>query len=132
MNITTPDWNLGDLKLGDNEKAFTSSADQLCFVYTGAAVSGRNYIINASNANGVVNGRYLLKHLTDTSKTVPYNVKLDSGTSVISLPNTRSAAVPLSTSGKTCFVPTFTATVGELAKEGDYSDVLTFTVVTKP
>ncbi len=132
INVTAPDWNLGDLQLGDYEKVFANGADQLCFTYSGAAVSNKNYIINASNANGVVNGRYRLKHLNDASKTVPYNVKLDGGTSTLSLPNASNAAVPLSSSGKTCFVPTFTTTVDELAKSGDYSDVLTFTVVTKP
>ncbi|WDR86015.1 hypothetical protein [Burkholderia ambifaria] len=131
INVTAPDWNLGDLQPGDNEKGFASSADQLCFTYTGTAVSGKKFVINASNENGVVNGRYRLKHVSDASQTVPYNVKLDSGASTLSLPNTGSATVPLSTSGKTCFVPTFTATVGERAKNGDYSDVLTFTVITK-
>lgn len=131
INVTAPDWSLGELQLGNNTKVFANSADQLCFTYSGAAVSGKNYIINASNANGVVNGSYLLKHLTDTSKTVPYSVKLDSGTSTVSLPNVSNTAVPLSSSGKTCFVPTFTTTVDKLTKAGDYNDVLTFMVVTK-
>lgn len=132
INLTAPDWNLGELRRGDNKKTFWNSADQLCFTYTGAAVSGKKFVINASNENGVVNGRYLLRHLKNTSKTVPYNLTLDAGNLTLSLPNASNATVSFSTSGKTCFVPVFTSTVDNLTESGDYSDVLKFTVVTKP
>ncbi|MGT0249212.1 hypothetical protein [Burkholderia pyrrocinia] len=131
IKVTAPDWNLGELPRGDGTKTFVNSAEQLCFTYTGTAVSGRTFVVNASNANGVVNNRYLLKNLTDASQKVPYSVTLNSGTGAVTLPNRDNTGISFSTSGKTCFVPTFKTSVGNLVKEGNYSDVLTFTVVTK-
>lgn len=131
ISVTAPDWNLGELPEGNGEKVFSSGSDQLCFTYSGAATSGKQFIINAGNANGVVSNRYRLKNLNDASQLVPYNVVLDSGTSRLSLPNAGNAAVSLNSSGKTCFVPTFKTTVDPSVKAGDYSDVLTFTVITK-
>lgn len=131
INVTVPDWNLGELPRGDGEKTFVKSAEQLCFTYAGSAVSGRKFVVNASNANGVVNNRYLLKNLTDVSQTVPYSVTLNSGTGAMTLPDRGSTGISFSTTGRTCFVPTFKTSVDNLVKEGNYSDVLTFTVVTK-
>ncbi|WP_338640809.1 hypothetical protein [Burkholderia pyrrocinia] len=131
INIAVPDWNLGELPRGDGEKIFANSAEQLCFTYVGALVSGRTFVVNASNANGVVNNRYLLKNLTDVSQTVPYSVTLNSSTGAMTLPNSGNISASFSTTGKTCFVPTFKTSVSNLVKEGNYSDVLTFTVVTK-
>lgn len=131
ISVSAPDWNLGELPGGDGEKTLSGSADQLCFTYMSEAISGKQFIVNASNANGVVSNRYRLRNVSDASQFVPYSVILDSGSSKVSLPNTNNAAIPLSSSGKTCFVPTFKTSVGTSAKEGDYSDVLTFTVVTK-
>lgn len=131
ISMTAPDWNLGELPEGNGEKIFPNSPDQLCFTYLGAAVSGKQFIINADSANGVAGSRYRLKNLKDASQLVPYNVTLDSGTSNVSLPNASNKSLPLNSSGRTCFVPTFKTTVDSTVKDGDYSDVLTFTVVTK-
>ncbi|WP_128848260.1 hypothetical protein [Burkholderia catarinensis] len=129
INVTAPDWNLGELPRGDGRKTFEKTADQLCFTYSGTGVRGKNFVINASNANGIVNNRYQLKNVADTSQIVPYNVTLDSGASTVSLPNRNSTAVPLSDTGKTCFVPTFNTTLNLGTALGNYSDVLTFNVV---
>ncbi|WP_159085740.1 hypothetical protein [Burkholderia sp. MSMB0856] len=131
IEMTAPDWNLGDLPEGDGEKTFSNTTDQLCFTYVGAAVSGRQFIVTASNSNGIAQNRYRLKHVNDASQLVPYTISLDAGTSILNLPNTGNVALSLDSSGRTCFVPTFKTSVDRLLKEGDYSDVLTFTVVTK-
>ncbi|WP_321852132.1 hypothetical protein [Burkholderia diffusa] len=131
IKMTAPDWNLGDLPEGDGEKTFSNTTDQLCFTYLGAAVSGRQFIVTASNSNGIAQNRYRLKHVSDASQLVPYTISLDAGKSILNLPNTGNVALSLDSSGRTCFVPTFKTSVDRLLKEGDYSDVLTFTVVTK-
>ncbi|WP_414442796.1 hypothetical protein [Burkholderia sp. 22PA0106] len=131
IDMTAPDWNLGELPRGDSEKTFPEVANQLCFTYSGPSVKGKCFIINASNANGVVGNRYRLKNMNDTSQTIPYDVAL-SGSSAFALPNEKNVALTMSDSGKTCFVPTFKTTVDNTVKEGDYSDVLTFTVITQP
>ncbi|MGZ2748868.1 hypothetical protein [Burkholderia stagnalis] len=132
IDVMAPDWNLGELPRGEGEKVLSSSSDQLCFNYIGAGASGKQFIINAGSANGVVNNRYRLKNLKGATQFVPYSLTLDRGTSNVSLPNTSNKSLPLNSSGRTCFVPTFRTTVGPTVDEGDYSDVLTFTVVTKP
>ncbi|WP_230949018.1 hypothetical protein [Burkholderia diffusa] len=132
IKVEAPDWSLGELPRGEGEKVLSSPAQQLCFTYTGAEVAGRSFIINAQNANGVENNRYRLQNVMDPSQLVEYSVKLDSGLSTLMLPNTKNSALPLNGSGKTCFVPTFRTFVDKKLKEGDYSDVLQFTVVTKP
>ncbi|EML1602281.1 hypothetical protein RVY52_007106 [Burkholderia cenocepacia] len=129
--VNAPDWNLGELEQGENIKKFSNAAEQLCFTYTGTAVSGKSFIINASNVNGIASNTYRLRNLNDASQLVPYSVTLDSGSSTVSLPNMSNAALSLDSSGKTCFMPTFKASVGSSVKGGDYSDVLTFTVVNK-
>ncbi|UOB58020.1 hypothetical protein MRS60_27975 [Burkholderia pyrrocinia] len=131
MTMSAPDWDLGELQEGDSTKTFSNSSEKLCVSYSGAAIRGKNFIINASNANGVASNRYRLKNLKDASQLVPYSLTLDSGTSNVSLPNASKTSLPLDSSGKTCFVPTFKTTVDPTVKSGDYSDVLTFTVVTK-
>ncbi|RQZ34672.1 hypothetical protein DIE16_21640 [Burkholderia sp. Bp9090] len=131
MTMSAPDWNLGELPEGNGEKVFPNSSDQLCFTYSGAAVSGKQFVINAGSANGVVNNRYRLKNLKDATQLIPYSLTLDSGTSNVSLPNASNKALSLNSSGRTCFVPTFKTTVDPSVKSGDYSDVLTFTVITK-
>lgn len=131
IGMTAPDWSLGELQRGDNQKVLSNISDQLCFTYSGGAVSGKGFIINASSANGIVNNRYRLKNSTDVSQMVPYSVTLDSGTSILSLPNTNNTSLYLNSNGRTCFTPTFGTAVSDSVKEGDYSDVLTFTVVTK-
>ncbi|WP_414442789.1 hypothetical protein [Burkholderia sp. 22PA0106] len=131
INMTAPDWSLGELPRGDSEKTFPEVANQLCFTYSGPSVKGKRFIIDASNANGVVGNRYRLKNMSDASQFIPYDVAL-LGSSAFSLPNATNVALTMSDSGKTCFVPTFKTTVDSKVKEGDYSDVLTFTVVTQP
>ncbi|WP_157661237.1 hypothetical protein [Burkholderia ubonensis] len=131
IKVSAPDWNLGELPRGDATKTFTNSAEQLCFTYTGTAVGGKLFVINAESANGVSNNRYRLKHLEDPTQTVPYKVTLDSGTAKLSLPNGSNTSLALNSSGKTCFAPTFETSVGGRVKDGDYVDTLTFTVVTK-
>lgn len=132
IDVTTPDWNLGELPRGNGVKTFSNNAEQLCFTYLGPDVSSSTFVINAGSANGVVNHRYRLRNLNDASQFVPYTVTLDSGSSKLILPNLNNSALSLDNSGKTCFVPTFNTTVDSLVDDGDYDDVLTFTVVTKP
>ncbi|WP_155629703.1 hypothetical protein [Burkholderia territorii] len=131
IKVTAPDWNLGELPRGAAKKTFSRVTEQLCFTYTGADVSEKSFIINAGNANGLVSGFYQLKHLSDPSQVVPYTVILDSGSSQLTLPNNSNVARSFDTSGKTCFVPSFWTAVAKDVKDGDYSDVLTFTVFTK-
>ncbi|KWN18126.1 hypothetical protein WT83_11710 [Burkholderia territorii] len=131
IKVSAPDWNLGDLPRGNATKTFANSADQLCFTYTGTAVGGKLFVINAESANGVINNRYWLKHIEDPTLAVAYKVTLDSGTTRLSLPNASNPALALDSSGKTCFAPTFETSVGWRVKDGDYVDTLTFTVVTK-
>lgn len=132
IDVTAPDWNLGELPRGNGIKTFSSNAEQLCFTYLGPDVSSSTFVINAGSANGVVNHRYRLRNLNDASQFVPYTVTLDSGSSKLTLPNLNNSALSLDSSGKTCFVPTFNTTVDSLVDDGDYDDVLTFTVVIKP
>lgn len=132
IDMTAPNWNLGELPRGDSEKIFPEVANQLCFTYSGPTVKGKNFVINASNANGVAANRYRLKNVADATQLIPYAIKFDSGTSTFSLPDASNTALPFDSSGKTCFVPTFRTSVDAKVKEGDYSDVLTFTVVVKP
>jgi len=134
--MTTPDWNLGELPPGvPTEKPFSGAAEQLCFAYDGPRMAGFRYAINAANQNGLSgNGLYQLKHLTSPSDTVPYRVVLQNPLSntKVDLPNNRNVVSSLGNSGRECFDPTFYAETPAAAKEGDYSDVLTFTVVAQP
>ena len=130
ISVSAPDWSLGDLQRGVSNTRLSRADQMLCFSYDAAQAQKQNFIIGASSANGVVNNRYRLQHLSDTSQVVPYSLMLDSGSTRIQLPGS-STAMTLDTSGRTCFVPTFTTEVGTMVKEGDYSDVLTFTVTTK-
>lgn len=131
IDVSAPDWNLGELAAGDDIKTLSGSADRLCFTYVVDGIAGKRFIINATNANGVLNNRYRLRKVGDASQLVPYNVTLDSGTWVVPLPNASNTTLYFDRSGKTCFVPTFKTTVGPSVTGGDYSDVLTFTVVTQ-
>ncbi|WP_414442793.1 hypothetical protein [Burkholderia sp. 22PA0106] len=130
IGMTAPDWNLGELPLGDSEKTFPEVANQLCFTYSAPDVKGKRFLINASDANGTVGNRYRLKNTNDASQFIPYDVSF-SGNSVFSLPNVKNVALTMGDSGKTCFVPAFKTTVDNVA-EGDYSDVMTFTVIVQP
>ncbi len=130
IDVAAPDWNLGELPRGDDEKTLAGAEQQLCFTYTGFN-DYRNFVINATSANGVLGNRYLLKNASKPSQTVPYDLTLDSGSATFRLPNASASPVQLSNNSRTCFVPTFRTSVGTNADAGDYSDVLSFTVVTK-
>jgi len=130
ISVSAPDWDLGHLEYGESDTTFSRTDQQLCFSYRAGDVQGEKYIISASNANGVVNNRYRLQNLSDASQVVPYSLMLDSGSARIRLPG-NTTALTLDASGRTCFVPTFTTEVDKTVKAGDYSDVLTFTVITK-
>lgn len=130
IQASSPDWELGELSAGDGEKSFPNKEDQLCFSYSSTAVRGKSFVVNASNANGLVGNRYRLRKNDDVTQEVPYTIELQSGASTVNLPNA-GAAIPLDSSGRTCFVPTFKTTVDKMLREGTYSDVLTFTIVKK-
>ncbi|WP_157838055.1 hypothetical protein [Pseudomonas sp. PH1b] len=135
ITMTAPDWDLGELLRGEETlKTFSATNQQLCFTYDGSKfITYQKFIINASNENGLsANGRYQLKHLEDSSQTVPYTLSLNSGSTLVPLPNTQNALLSLSSDGRMCFVPTFRALAQKWAKGGAYSDVLTFTIVAKP
>ncbi|MBU9557076.1 hypothetical protein [Burkholderia multivorans] len=128
INVTAPNWDLGELPRGEGKKSFSGIDDALCFKYSASAVNGKRFVIDASSAAGTVNGRYRLKN---GAATIPYTVELAGGAGNIPLPNTGSMTVPLDSSGQSCWMPTFTTNVPADAKAGQYHDVLTFTVVTK-
>ncbi|WP_338640812.1 hypothetical protein [Burkholderia pyrrocinia] len=130
VNMAAPDWNLGELPRGEGVKTLATPAQQLCFTYTGID-SSRNFVINATNENGVSGNRYRLKNISKPDQVVPYSVTLDGGGATFPLPNNSNSPVGLNKGNRTCFVPTFKTSVDNLVKEGNYSDVLTFTVVTK-
>lgn len=135
ITMTAPDWDLGELLRGEETlKTFNASQDQLCFTYDGSKfITYQKFIINASSENGLsANGRYQLRNLEDSSQTVPYTVALNSGSTLVPLPNTQNALLSLSADGRTCFVPTFRTLAEKWVKGGAYSDVLTFTIVAKP
>jgi len=130
VDVAAPDWNLEELPRGDGEKTLAGAAQQLCFTYRG--LDGyRNFVINASSANGISGNRYLLRNASKPSQTVPYDLTLDSGSATFRLPNTSASPVRLNNGARTCFVPTFRTSVDATVDAGDYSDVLSFTVVTK-
>ena len=131
MTMSAPDWDLGELQEGDSTKTFANSSEQLCFSYSGASTSGKQFIINAGSANGISGNRYRLKNAKDSTQIVPYSITLDSGISTLTLPNAVNKGISFNSSGRTCFAPTFATSVNSKLKGGDYSDVLTFTVVTK-
>ncbi|RQV74571.1 hypothetical protein DF034_30030 [Burkholderia anthina] len=130
IDTVAPDWDLGELPRGDSQKTLAGASQQLCFKYTGFE-SYRNFVVNATNANGMSGNRYLLRNTSKPEQVVPYNVTLSSGTATFPLPNIGASAIRLNEGNRTCFVPTFKASVGMSAGAGDYSDVLLFTVVTK-
>lgn len=134
--MNAPDWNLGELPPGTaTKREFAAAAEQLCFTYDHLKWKGQGYAINATNQNGLSgNGLYQLKHQTSPSDTVPYRVVLRNALSnaQVDLPNNRNVVSTLGNSGRDCFDPTFYAETPTAAKEGDYSDVLTFTVVAQP
>lgn len=135
LTMNAPDWDIGELSRGEETlKTLSAANDQLCFTYEGSKfVTFQKYIINATNLNGLSsNGRYLLKSLEDSSKTVPYSLTLQNDNATMLLPNAKNTGFNLNENGRTCFTPTFTALAEKKSPGGAYSDVLTFTVVAKP
>ncbi|MFG1175779.1 hypothetical protein AAFN90_19710 [Erwiniaceae bacterium CAU 1747] len=49
----------------------------------------------------------------------------------LTLPNKVNKSLPLEAGGQTCFMPMFKTFAPKDIKKGDYSDVLTFNIVTK-
>ncbi|WP_175025561.1 hypothetical protein [Burkholderia aenigmatica] len=97
-------------------------------------IKNARFVIDAHNENGRVGNRYLLKNLADTTQTVPYGITLTRADMVAPptmLPNDSSTSVPLGDGPSNCFIPTFSTSVSDDVKAGSYSDVLTFTVITK-
>lgn len=129
VDVSAPDWGLGDLQRGVSDTRLSLGNEMLCFSYDAAQAQLQKFIVNASSANGMVNNRFRLQHLTDNSQVVPYSLMLDSGSTRIQLPGNNSP-ITLDGSGRTCFSPTFTTEVSKAVKEGGYSDVLTFTITT--
>ncbi|MGS1007218.1 hypothetical protein [Achromobacter anxifer] len=131
--MTAPDWDLGELLPGvPTETSFSGAAEQLCFAYDGPKL---HYAINAANQNGLSGtGSYQLKHLASPADTVPYRVVLRNTltSATVALPNSRNVVSTLGNSGRECFNPTFTSDTPKAAREGDYSDVLIFTIVAQP
>ncbi|WP_342705631.1 hypothetical protein OHZ10_20085 [Burkholderia arboris] len=130
VDMAAPDWDLGELQRGEHEVTLAKPADQLCFTYMGED-GFRNFVIDATSANGVAGNRYLLRNVRQPAQSIPYSLTLDSGTERFPLPNTGSAGVRLNKAMRTCFIPTFKTSVEMSTEPGDYSDVLSFTVMTK-
>ncbi|WP_246794485.1 hypothetical protein [Burkholderia perseverans] len=127
--MSAPDWDLGELPTGHGEKRFTAAADQLCFWYSGSTGNGAAVVVDAESQNGVINYQYRLKALADPTQVIPYTVTLNAGSYDINLPNRVRLPIVLNASGRTCFTSVFHTEVSPGQKSGDYSDVLTFTVV---
>lgn len=135
VTMTAPDWDLGELPRGEETVLTLPAAkDQLCFTYEGAGFSSsQKFLINATNNNGLsADGRYLLKSLEDSSQTVPYTLALANSTDSVLLPNIQNSLFSLNIDGRTCFTPTFKVQPDKAVKGGAYSDILTYTIVTKP
>ncbi|MBI0325482.1 hypothetical protein I6G79_00130 [Burkholderia plantarii] len=126
-----PDWNLGELPLQHGEKKFTVMSDQLCFYYSDPTAVTLNLVLDADSQNGVVGGQYQLKDLDDPTQVVPYSLVLNDGSDEVVLPNLGKSGIRLNPLNPTCFAPTFRTFVAPYLKPGYYSDVLTFTIVTK-
>ncbi|MDX9668000.1 hypothetical protein QMK50_23915 [Pseudomonas sp. P5_152] len=132
ISVTAPDWDLGELPVGENIKTFTDTKDQLCFHYQPDAVSSEYFVIDADNKNGTANNHYVLRNVTDSSQTIPYRLTLNDGRNTpLLLPNTGNEQLKLDSSGRTCFSPTFRTSVIKTTKKGDYTDVLNFTIKTR-
>ncbi|MCS3609842.1 hypothetical protein [Erwinia rhapontici] len=131
MTATAPDWDLGEIKSGEQIIPFSSSQSQFCLEYDHAYATGKKFVINASSQNGAVNNHYQLIGLQDNTQIIPYQLTLDSGSNKVDLPNVPLSTLPLLPGGKTCFLPTFRTFAPKGIKKGDYSDVLTFNIATK-
>lgn len=129
--VNAPDWDLGEIKPGEQNIPFSASKDRLCLIYSAGDVASKQFIITASSKNGEVNNQYRLKNQDDDAQIIPYQLALDSGSQQLTLPNSANKSLPLEARGATCFMPTFTTFAPKNIGKGDYSDVLTFNIVSK-
>lgn len=132
LTMNAPDWNLGEIATGKQQKVLTSSADRLCISYLSTESKGKDFIVNATSANGIVNNRFALKHSLKPSNNLPYTLTLDSAGSQLLLPNIKNSTLKFDSSGnETCFTPTFDLYGSDSQELGDYTDVITYEIVTK-
>ncbi len=132
IDMAVPDWNLGELQRGENDKTFSNPAQQICFRYFGKSeVISRRFVIDATNQNGTSAGKFLLRNVKKADQVIPYSVTLDSGIERFNIPNQTKGSINLNKEQRTCFVPTFKTVVDYSIDTGNYSDVLSFTIVTK-
>ena len=132
ITVTAPDWNLGEIKPGQQSIPLSGSAEQLCLKYTGSSVAGKQFIINATNQHGIKNNSYRMRHLLNPSQEIPYGLIMNSTTGgAVVLPDSGHGAIELDAGGSTCFIPTFITMAPENLEPGLYTDVLTFNIVTK-
>lgn len=132
LTMNAPDWNLGEIATGQQQKVMTSNADRLCISYLSTESAGKDFIVNATNANGIENNRFILKHSLNPTNTLPYTLTLDSMGKRIRLPNTDNSSIRFEDSGnQTCFTPTFDLYGSDNQEIGDYTDVITYEIVTK-
>ena len=117
----------------ETTRTFATDAQRLCFNYDPKYIEYDKYLISASNRNGVVGNKYLLAAKADPGETVPYALSLAGGGAPVALPSANGLPLTLGKSGRTCLTPTFKVWAGaDLKSGGDFSDVLTFTIVTTP
>lgn len=132
LTMNAPDWDLGEIATGQQQKVMTNNADRLCISYLSTESAGKDFIVNATNANGIVNNRFILKHSLNPTNTLPYTLTLDSMGKRILLPNTDNSSIRFEDSGnQTCFTPTFDLYGSDNQEIGDYTDVITYEIVTK-
>lgn len=132
LTMNAPDWDLGEIAPGKQQKIMTSSADRLCINYLSTESKGKDFIVNAASANGVVNNRFVLKHSLKPSNTLPYTLTLDNIGQQLRLPNINNSTIKFDGSGnQTCFTPIFDLYGSNNQELGDYTDVITYEIVTK-
>ncbi|CNB98672.1 Uncharacterised protein [Yersinia intermedia] len=132
LTMNAPDWNLGEIATGQQQKVMTNNADRLCISYLSTESAGKDFVVNATNANGIENNRFILKHSLEPANTLPYTLTLDSMGKRILLPNTDNSSIRFEDSGnQTCFTPTFDLYGSDNQEIGDYTDVITYEIVTK-
>lgn len=132
LTMNAPDWDLGEIATGTQKKVLTNAADRLCISYLSTESSGKDFIVSATNANGMVNNRFVLKHNLKPASVLPYTLTLDSMGKQILLPNINNSTIRFEGSGnQTCFTPTFDLYGSDNQELGNYTDVITYEIVTK-
>ncbi|CAM4094032.1 hypothetical protein [Serratia silvae] len=132
LTMNAPDWALGEIGTGKQQKVLTNSADRLCINYLSTESKDEDFIVNATSANGIVNNRFVLKHSLKPTNTLPYTLTLEGAGKQFILPNSNHSTVKFdSSANQTCFTPTFDLYGSDNQEPGDYSDVITYEIVTK-